>query len=904
MLFPLGLSLLAAGAMQQDPAPGVSRELARARAQQIRDVDYDLRFALTEKCDTVTGTLFLRFRLDDEKEPNQPVILDWAGEAIESLTINRSPTDPQRVANHIVLPTSLLGAGWNGVRIRFTSRIAATGTPLSLYHDTTDDERYYYTLLVPADAHGLFPCFDQPDLRARFRLELDLPDRWTAVSNAAPVDAKKEEAKPEPAPEVNGRLWRFARTKPLPTYLFAFACGPFAEFQPPQPAVAGITSDDPMRVLLRTSRLKDLDRDAITRLHHDGIAWLTKAFAVPYPFDKLDLVLLPGFPYGGMEHAGAIFYRESALVFDHPPTVDEQVRRSTLVYHELSHQWFGNLVTMRWFDDLWLKEGFATFYGYRAMAALEPKQRAWLRFLQRVKPSAYAVDATPGTTPVFQELQNLADAKSAYGAIVYNKAPAVLRALFSQLGEEAFQAGVKHFLEAHAYGCADWRQLAAALENAARRDLGRWSERWLLAPSMPQVRIAWQAGDDGKVTAATVSQRPISQRPTAPRPTDQDKAPAGEPSTKPNSATEAWPLELELLVIAADGTRTVRSVRTDAASTEISELVGKPSPVAILANPQDIAYGQFVPDAVTTQWLLQNTPDQEDPLVRAAATSALFEAVREAELDPAALAELLLRQIAEESDADTHRWLLSRLTTCIHRYLGEDRGEDLRTRTRNLLLEQLRQDGTSGRELHTFRYLARFAGGDTRALDLCRSVATSSSEMPPGLQPGKLDRFRAAAALIASGAEDADATLDALIESMTGKDIGKELFLARAATPTAASKQKYFEQFLVADEPPEQWTQASLSWFHWTGQQELTASYLRLALDQVDWVKTNRRIFFMPAWLDAFINSHSSPEALATVDEFLAERELSDDVRRKLLQSRDGLERAVRIRQAFASTAK
>ncbi|HEB51876.1 MAG TPA: aminopeptidase [bacterium] len=861
-----GLAMIAAFP-PQDPLPGIDRELARARRQTIREVEYDLRFTLHEDADEVAGTVWLRFRLDGERTPSEPVILDFAGEAITETRVNGQDAELRRVHNHLVIPADLLGKDRNGVTAKFRSRIRPTGTPLTVYHDQADGRRYYYTLLVPADAHGLFPCFDQPDLRAKFRLELDLPTTWNAVANTAPLDDARPWCKDEP----EGRLWQFAQSKPLPTYLFAFACGPFAEWNPPHPQVPGITSQGPMRVLYRASKQTDLDRPALAKLHHEGLAWLQQAFAVPYPFDKLDLVLVPGFPYGGMEHAGAIFYREAALVFDHEPTVDEQVRRSTLVYHELSHQWFGNLVTMEWFDDLWLKEGFATFYGYRAMAALEPGQRAWLRFLQRVKPRAYAVDATRGTTPVFQELQNLADAKSAYGAIVYNKAPAVLRALFSQLGPDVFQAGVKAFLDEHAFGNATWRDLATALEGAARADLGRWSERWLLAPSMPQVRVAITSDDAGRVTSAAVTQRALGDN------------------------EGSWPLALELLVFGPDGSRATVTIDSDATRTPIDALVGRATPRAVLANPRDVAYGQFVPDPASAAWLLENLPAEDDPLVKACGAAALFEAVREAELDPLRFARMLLTMLAGERDADTHRWLLSRLGTCLWRYVPDERAAELRARTSALLLTQLADESPSGRELSTFRFLARFAK-DERALQLCRDVARKRN-LPAGLSPGRRDRFLAVAALLAAG--EGEQQLQALRDEFADDDIGKELFVSEAARPDATVKQRYWQQYLQLGTPPEQWTQDSLRYFHWPGQEALTLPFLAPALGQVDWVKRNRRIFFMPAWLDAFINGHNTEEALAIVDRFLAEHELSDDVRRKILQSRDGLARAVRIRAAF-----
>ncbi|MBL9077925.1 MAG: ERAP1-like C-terminal domain-containing protein [Planctomycetes bacterium] len=862
-----GLALLClVSLIPQDPVPGIDRALARDRAARVRDVEYDLRFQLGAGEQHVRGSVWLRFQLDRDRAPGAPLVLDFAGDELTEVRVNGRETALRAVANHVLLPADLLQPGANDVHARFRSPVAPTGTPLTVYRDPADGREYCYTLVVPADAHRLYPCFDQPDLRARFRVELDLPPEWVAVANTPRIATRAEGR-----PAANGTLWQFDQTRPLPTYLMAFACGPFEVVDTGPVQAPGVDPTQPLRLFVRGSQLRHLDRERLATMHKQGLRWLAQRFGVDYPFGKLDVVLLPGFPYGGMEHAGAIFYRETALLFDHPPTASELVRRSTLVYHELSHQWFGNLVTMRWFDDLWLKEGFATFVAHQALAELEPEQRSWLRFLQRVKPRAYEVDATPGTTPVFQELQNLADAKSAYGAIVYNKAPAVLRQLHEQLGAEVFRQGLKRFLETHAFGAADWRDLARALEAAARTDLGRWSERWLLAPSMPQVRIEWRRADDGTVAEAAVVQRALGGDGT-------------------------WPLDLELLVFAADGTRRTLSVSGDAERLPIDALAGGPAPAAVLLNPRDVAYGQFVPDPTSRAWFAQHLPDEPDPLVRAVAAQALFEAVREAELDPAVFVDLALRLLAGERDAETHGWLLDALGTCVRRYLDPARAATAGATTTALLLRQLRDEAGSGRELGTFRFLAR-ASAAPDVLALCRAVVDGDA-LPQGLVPGKQDCFLAAAALLAAGQGRDD--VERLQQRFANEDVGKDVFLARAATPTADAKADYWRQYLQLDTPPEQWTQDSLAWFHWPGQQELTLPYLQPALERVDWVKQNRRIFFMPAWLDAFVNAHSTPAALAIVDAFAAKAELSTDVRQKLLQSRDGLERAVRVRSTFS----
>lgn len=862
-MLAFSLMLLANTVPPQDPAPGIDRGLAAERAATITDVQYDLRFELTPNAKEVTGDVWLRFRLPEDRDLQGPLVIDFAGTALTDVRVNDKDAELRAVPDHILVPRDLLVRGQNGIAAKFRSSVAPTGTPLTVYRDPADGLEYYYTLVVPADAHRLYPCFDQPDLRARFQVTLDLPSEWTAVSNTdLVVDESKDLA--------SGKRWAFRRSKPLPTYLMAFACGPFATITAPPPQAAGIDPNSQMRLFARASQLPLLDRDAVFRLHDQGLRWLANNFGVPYPFDKIDLVLLPGFPYGGMEHAGAIFYRETAILFDHTPTSAELVRRSTLVYHELSHQWFGNLVTMEWFDDLWLKEGFATFIAYQALEALEPEQKAWLRFLQRVKPRAYEVDGTLGTTPVFQQLQNLADAKSAYGAIVYNKAPAVLRELHDRLGDAVFRDGLQRYLKQHAFGNAEWRDLAAALEAASQQDLGRWSERWLLAPSMPQVRADWTADEKGIVQTAELTQHAIGGEGT-------------------------WPLQLELMAFEASGKHEVLKVTSGTAKVSIEALLGKPAPVALLANPQDVAYGQFLPDAKSRAWLLENVAVQTDPLVRAVAMAGLFESVREAELDPALFVNTALQVLARERDADTHGWLLEALGTCLRRYLTPAHSAPLRERTTALLLGQLRNESDSGRELTTFRFLAR-TSLEPEVLDLCRAVV-DGSELPKGLAPGKQDCFLAAAALLASG--NAKDELSQLKARFAKEDLGKEQFLAEAAAPSAENKQNYWRQYMQLDTPPEQWTQDSLAWFHWPGQEALTLPFLKLALEKVDWVKENRRIFFMPAWLDGFINAHSSPDALAIVDAFLAENKLSDDVRRKLLQSRDGLARAVKIRRTF-----
>jgi len=839
-----------------NPEPGVARDLAAARTENISKVRYALRLRLTKGMTAVTGEVTARFTLPSA----QAITLDWDGPTLSNVTLNSKPANATVIANHLVFTGGV--AGENSIRAQFTSKVAPTGTPLTVYRDKTDGAEYYYTLVVPADCHRLFPCFDQPDLKARYSVTIEAPKSWKVIANGL-----SEQSLPNQDPTSNKRLHRFKETKPLSTYLFAFAAGPFQKLIGPDISISGNRSV-PLQAFVRKSKLGQLEAPLLFKMHRDSVRWLGDYFAYPYPFEKLDMVLLPGFPYGGMEHAGAIFYRESSLVFEQTPTEGELSRRSTLIYHEVSHQWFGNLVTMKWFDDLWLKEGFATFMGYTLFETLEPGKHAWLRFHHRVKPRAYAVDGTSGTTPVYQKLANLADAKSAYGAIVYNKAPAIIRELNHRLGPSTFQRGLQLFLKQHQFANATWRDLVQSLETAAQQSAAPWSNRWILAAGMPRVRAQWSK--QGKVIDSFHIQQESVQ-----------------------GDTGTWPLQLEVMLLDANGGHRKTKVVADHSDTRLEELEGQAAPACVLLNPGDIAYGQFLLDSASQAWLIEHVQDIQDPLVRAVAMSALYETVRESQLDPTLYADAALRLLEIETDAGTHSWLLGTLGTSLKRYMPAASRQPRLLRLSTTLQAQL-AGKVEGIKTQALRALMRNCS-DPQSLAICEVV---SQGKPPvqGMEIGKRDIFLAAAALLAAGRSQA--VLNQVIKDFGKQDVAREAFIAAAASPTA--KAEYFAAYSKLDDPPEQWMSSSLGNFHWFGQESLTLPYLRQALDRVEWVKKNRKIFFMPAWVNAFVNGHSSSKALRVVEDYLAERQdLSIDIRRKILQSLDGLQRSVTIKKRW-----
>ncbi|MBA3242048.1 MAG: peptidase M1, partial [Acidobacteria bacterium] len=481
--------------------PGVPRELARQRAEHYRDVRYALDVELVPGAEMLKGTIKIGVTLDAAAGD---LVLDWrvlkkdteAGERVSDITVNDKRIADARFTNeHILIPRAHLTTGANTLEMKFSSPISASGSAVTRYLDREDKSEYIYTLFVPSDASTVFPCFDQPDLKARFHLSVVAPESWRVVTN---TDSEGRTVMHSPGRESVVRH-RFAETEPISTYVFAFAAGPFESFRDK-------SSPYGTSLFVRKSKAERARKELaeVFRLNREALKFFEDYFDFKFPFPKYDLVIIPEFPFNGMEHAGATFLREETILFPSDPTAADLLARADVMMHEAAHQWFGDLVTMRWFDDLWLKEGFATFMGYKAIEKLLPEFDAWKVFHLRNKPLAYLTDVTKGTTPIWQEILNLSAAKSAYGNIVYRKAPSMLRQAEFYLGAEQFQKAVRLLVKEHAYANATWDDLVRAFERTSGRKLGPWADAWVKRRGMPDVRARWSADARGRVRRLTL----------------------------------------------------------------------------------------------------------------------------------------------------------------------------------------------------------------------------------------------------------------------------------------------------------------------------------------------------------------------------------------------------------------
>jgi aminopeptidase N len=861
LLTIVALAALAAagsGPRHEDPlmGRGVSRALAAHRARVVADVRYDLALDVTAR-DSAVGHVTVRFRRSGPGD----IILDWRGRRLLDATANGRAL-PASAANaaHIRVPAVLLRSGENALAFGFVADIAPSGASIIRFHDRSDDSDYLYTLLVPSDANQLFPCFDQPDLKAKVTLALTVRAGWVAVANGSETAAGGNDAI---------ATHRFAETPPLSTYQIAFAAGPW---QLRTATVDGRT----IAAYVRRSREREADLDTLLAQNARALGWMERYFARPYPFEKFAFLLAPAFPFGGMEHPGAIFYNEDRFIFRERPTLPQRLGRMSTILHEVVHMWFGDLVTMRWFDDLWLKEGFATYLAAKALADLDSASGAWKAFYLANKPAAYSVDQTAGTTPLWQELANLDQAKSNYGAIVYNKAPSVLKQLNYLVGEPAFRAGVRAFLARHAYGNATWRDLLAAIAGAAARPLDRFGRHFILRPGMPEVEQHVDVRD-GRITRLTLTQRPL----------------------QPLSGPGAWPMRTQVLLVYDDQPAVVLPVELIGPTTDVTAARGRAAPRFVFANGGDYGYMLTRLDTASVRALETGALGRvEDALLRAMLWGALWDEVRAARMDPARFVRLAQSELPREPDEQIVPRLLGRLRRAMDAYLASGTRDRLRPEAERFLQgganDRTQPYGIRKAYLDAFIGLAASPAGVTA---LRAILASDSVAGEPLRDPTRWDVVTRLAVL---GTDDAERLLLAQASRDTTPDGRRREFIAGAALGTAETKRAYFTRYFADSTLNEDWAAGSLGAFNALDHQALTLPYLRPALDSLRWIQANRRIFFLGGWLGAFLGGQTGEAALQTVQRFLADQsDLPADLRRKVLENADELERTVRIRQRW-----
>ncbi|WP_200949096.1 M1 family aminopeptidase [Frateuria sp. Soil773] len=836
---------------------GIPRTLAQERAARVSDIHYALHFSLVSHAATTEASETLEFTLSDA---GQPLLLDYRDGRLKSLTINGHAIAPTLSNGHIVLPVGDLHVGKNVVAASFASHVATAEKAITRFDDPVDGAEYLYTLFVPMDASMAFPCFDQPDLKGRFQLTLDAPVAWTLLSNTAMARREASSSQQQVA---------FEETKPISTYLFAFAAGPFVKVHDEE-GLPGL--------YVRRSKAATAEKEApeVQRMAADGMRYLSGYFRQPFPFPKYDMVLIPGFAFGGMEHAGATFLREESVLFRTAPTQTDLLNRDIVVLHELTHQWFGDFTTMRWFDDLWLKEGFAEYMAFQALDTLKPQDHVWKRFYELIKPGAYDIDQTQGTTPIYQDISNLTDAKSAYGAIVYSKAPAVLKQLAYVLGPKHFREGLVRYLAGHPYGNAAWNDLIHAFEAASGQPLDQWAEAWIRRRGMPMVQADWSCRE-GRLDHLVLTQHDVL------------------------GTNTLWPIASKVLLGHADGTQTLLDARWNKQSAAVPGAAGQACPAYVFANAQDEGYGLFLLDKQSLAYVAAHLDAARggiaEPFLRSMLWGSLWQSVRMAQYDPARYAELVLHNLPDERDTPLVERLLAHEQTALHHYVGVARRREVGASLSRMAIGRMSSDPDQDLRItwfHALPGLAEVEPGRSAMKSLLRGKLSIQ-----GVQLRVQDRWRLVTALIAYNDPESEALLTSEQQRSGADDGPKYAYVARAAKPDKANKQFYFHDYLNNPKRSEDWITLSLDTFNYWNQPDLTEPFVKSALDALPQIKQQRKIFFLMDWVDAFLGNQESPEIDRQVHAYLQSKGMDANLKLKVLQALDELDRTVNIRRTY-----
>lgn len=810
-----------------DLQPGVSLDLAKARAGSISDLNYALTFKVpAEAGSPIDATLTLTFRFTRAGTDLQ---LDFreTSEKLKTLQINGTSVAVDHHDEHLILPASQLRAGRNTVVIAFT----AGDTSLNRNPD------YLYTLFVPDRARTAFPVFDQPDLKATYDLVLDLPEDWTALGNGPLRETSRA--------EDGRRVHRFERSDLLSSYLFSFVAGAFE-------TITRTVDGRQMTMLHRETDPEKLARnvDDIFKAHGDALAWLEDYTGIKYPFQKFDFVLIPTFQYGGMEHVGAIQYRASSLLLDEAPSDPQRLNRANLIAHETAHMWFGDLVTMEWFNDVWTKEVFANFMAAKIVNPSFPEIDHDLNFLLRSYPAAYAVDRTSGANPIRQDLPNLNEAGTLYGGIIYNKAPIMMRQLELLLGEAAFRDGMRAYLTAYAGGNATWPDLIEILDEHSAQDLKAWSDVWVNTPGRPHFDVL----QDGSMLQ----------------------------QTDPAGIGRVWPQQL---TIAYNGRQQVMDFMASAPALAL------PTEADILFNDDGSGYGLFPVDLdlINENWGWMTDLQKGAQLIN------LYEQMLEghAGVTPAAHFQFLQERLSEPNELLLNT-VLGQIRSLYGSFLSEpERADRIRLLEQILWRETLAtQMPVSTRKLY-FQTLQNISS-DPDSLARLLLVLEGEADIV-GISLSARERSDLAALLAIKLPEQAEELLAKHVTWLQNPDEKRRFeFLMPALSPDMDVRDAFFASLLSADNRSiESWVVDALDYLHHPERITSSERYIRDSLDILEEIQVTGDIFFPASWMNGTLQNHRSPEAARTVRTFLEERPgYNHQLKLKILQAADGLYRA------------
>lgn len=794
---------------------GISLELAQLRKKEIKELKYGLSFSIPkQKQEAVEGEARISFLLQRPQE----IILDFreSADKIKEVSVNGKPSEYTFLNEHLVLPEASTIEGKNEVHICFTAGDQSLNR----------NEEYLYTLLVPDRARTVFPCFEQPNLKAEFTLQLEVPAEWEAVSNSSIASEEN----------INGRKHiAFLPTEPLSTYLFSFVAGKLKK----------VEYADGERILTAYHRETDAKKvaqlDIIFQQVAASLHWLEEYTDIPYPFAKYSFIILPGFQYGGMEHTGATLYNDTRMFLSEHPTLDEELARAKLIAHETAHMWFGDYVTMDWFNDVWTKEVFANYFAACITEPLFPNVNHSLNWMKTYTSASLAEDRTPGSNSIRQPLDNLRNAGLIYGNIIYNKAPVMMQKLVEIMGEEAYQEGIREYLKTYAYGNATWDNLIAILDARSEEDLASFSDVWVNQKGMPHISFTNRCG-----------QLEIRQR-------------------DPLNRGLLWPQSFQITFQGAEESTSVEVNLTN----ETYSITVPLGTQAILPNTDGRGYGLFIPDEESKEWILAHWQETSDDTTRQSLLMSLYENYQHRLISDKEWMEALMNGLKNEKN------VLIASTLC--GYLGTPLSQLGQASWEEEIWEWSDKHPLASCRLQLIRCLISNARAP-KSIDKLYQLWKEQSH--PMLN--ERDYMTLAYELALHCPERYENLHDTQRERITNPDRRRQFdFIVQAVTPDTLQMDAFFQSLMKAENRRiEPWAASALAYLNHPLRQSYAVKYIHPGLEVLEEVQRTGDIFFPKNWASVLLRNHKSKEAYQEVQAFFeAHPGYSPLLKNKILQA-------------------
>ncbi|GAA3975540.1 aminopeptidase N [Actinomadura viridis] len=844
-------------------AGNLTRDEARERARLLTVDAYAVELDLTTGEERFGSTTVIRFGC---AEPGASTFVDLHGAVVREVTLNGTALDPASYdAGKGRIPLPSLAAS-NELRVVADCAYSRSGEGLHRFVDPVDQSVYLYTQFETADAHRMYTCFDQPDLKAAFELGVTAPEGWQVVTNAEG--------------SASGGTWRFRPTPQVSTYITALVAGPYhavtGEYRREDGTVI------PLGVFCRASLAEHLDADAIMDVTRQGFAFFEEVFDQRYPFSKYDQLFVPEFNAGAMENAGCVTYLED-YVFRSRVTDAAYERRAETILHEMAHMWFGDLVTMRWWDDLWLNESFATYMSVLCQAEATKWTGSWTTFANLMKAWAYRQDQLPSTHPISADIPDIRAVEVNFDGITYAKGASVLKQLVAYVGRDNFLEGVRRYFRRHAWGNTVLADLLDALEETSGRDLTSWSKEWLETAGVNTLRPAYEVDADGNFTSFAVLQEAKAEYPTL----RSHRVAVGLYDREAGSGGLVRRERVELDVVGA--------------RTEVPALIGQKRPDLVLVNDDDLTYAKIRLDEHSQRTLVEGIGDIKDGLPRALCWSAAWDMTRDAEMATRDYVRLVISGIRGVTDISVAQTLLRQTRTAVQQYAAPEwRVEGLRLMAG--ALRELAEEAAAGSDFQ-LAYVQAFAGAavDGGDLDLLAGLLDGSRVLE-GLKVDTELRWTLLRRLVVTG-RAGEAEIAAELERDPTAAGERHAAACRAAIPTADAKAAAWAA-VIGGKLPNAVFRATLGGFVEPDQAELLVPYADRYFAEVgriwdEWSSDMSQTFAETAYPFLVVEQST----IDRTESYIAEHRPPAALERLLSEGRDGVARALRARAKDAASA-